>query len=177
MEQVEEQRLQQFLSLYNGHYRQLYFFAKTLVPTEGHAEDVLQEASLAMWKKFVHFKKDTNFLAWACQIIRIEVAYWYRKKKRERIFFEEELVNVIAERWIQREWENTSSQQDALLECVKKLTPRLKKLLQDRYFNNMKPDKIAEQSRQRLDAVYQQLCRLRRFLRVCIVEKLNAEPK
>lgn len=168
-----EQRLQRFLLLYNANYHRMYLFARTLVPSEACVEDILQEVSLALWRKFDLFKPDTNFLAWAFRMIRIEVLEWQRKKSRERMFFDDEFLNHVAERMTQQPEEQSNRRYEALVECVKKLSPRMSELLRRRYFKHAEISEIAAQTQQSVEAVYQQLYRLRSMLRSCVSEKLD----
>lgn len=166
-----EKRLQRFLLQYNAHYHRMYLFVKTLLPTEGHAEDILQEVSLSLWKKFDQFQPGTDFLAWAFRMIRIEILEWRRKKSRERVLFDDEFLDTIAEKVSEQSENVTTLRYDALIECVKKLSPKMKKLVQNRYFKQLEITEIAALSNRSVEAIYQQLYRLRSALRICVVDR------
>src|SRR3954471_22737634 len=68
-----------FAALLARHHVALMGFVLSLVPSWSDAEDIVQEASALMWRKFGDFEPGTNFLAWACQIARFLVMNHIRK--------------------------------------------------------------------------------------------------
>ena len=94
---VEAERVEQFMALYSSHQRRLYLYAITLLPDSIDAEDVLQEANLVLWRKFGGFEPDTDFLAWACRVAFFEVQNFRRTAGRDRLMFNNDLVEQLAE--------------------------------------------------------------------------------
>ena len=168
-----EKKLQCFLVLYNANHQRMYLFAKSLLPMEEHVKDILQEVSLALWKKFDHFEFGTDFLSWAFRMIRIEVLEWRRKQSRERMLFDDEFLETVADRMSQQSQTTNDGRYHALLECVKKLTPKMRELLRSRYFKNHDASTIASESNRSIESVYQQLYRMRTSLQDCVSRKLK----
>ena len=50
--------------LYSQHQRWLLVYLTTLVGNSDHAEDLMQEVCVVMWKEHHRFKLGTNFVAW-----------------------------------------------------------------------------------------------------------------
>ena len=57
-----------FLRLYSEHQRELFKFSFTLVPNHSDADDILQDTSVILWRKFAEFTPDSNFFRWASQV-------------------------------------------------------------------------------------------------------------
>ena len=81
-ESTEGSRAERFLGLYGSHDRRLYLYTLTLLPRPVHAEEVLQEANLVLWRRFDEYQCGTNFFAWACQIIRYKVLKFRERQTR-----------------------------------------------------------------------------------------------
>jgi len=58
-----------FLRIYSRHHRDLYRYALMLVVRQSDADDVLQEASVALWKKFGDYDTSLPFLPWAKRVV------------------------------------------------------------------------------------------------------------
>ncbi len=70
-----------------------------LLPHAANADEVLQKTSIVLWSKFKQFDPDTNFLAWARRIARLEVNNFCRVQGRQRIVFDDSLIeNIVAVR-------------------------------------------------------------------------------
>ena len=167
----DEGQLLRFLNLYNAHYRQMYVFARTLLPHGNDVDDIMQEASLTLWRKFSTFQPNTNFSAWAYKVIRIEVLRLFQQKKRERYLFDEEFIDIVATKFLSESNDSIQDRYNALLECVKGLSSRMQELISDRYFRNRSVAEIAATNGLSEDTVYQQLSRVRKTLRTCVLKK------
>src|SRR5215212_9863961 len=71
-----------FLRLFLQNERQVYAYILTLLPNRADADDVLQEASLAMWDKFDADQPPTDFLAWARRVAYHKVLDFHKKAHR-----------------------------------------------------------------------------------------------
>lgn len=169
---AEDERLLRFLSQYNAHYRYMYLYAKTLFPSENDADDLVQEASLILWKKFDDFQPGSNFTAWAFQIIRIVVMRRRKQIARERHYFSEEFLNTVADSLEIRPEDDFDLRYESLSECLKTLSPKMRQLVFDKYFEGKKIIDISKRIRCNVEAVYQQLSRIRKTLRNCVNEKM-----
>ena len=87
----------EFVSLIVQHRHALYaFIAKQLVhPAD--AEDVFQKTSLVLWSKMAEFDLGGSFFHWACGIAFNEVRNHRRTQGRNRLHFDSELSELLAE--------------------------------------------------------------------------------
>ena len=58
------ERQEEFVRLLNGTHAMLLRYVLSLVANRHDAEDVLQRASVVMWKRFGTFESGTDFVAW-----------------------------------------------------------------------------------------------------------------
>ena len=170
------ERVAAFLSLYKDNYRQMYLFAKTLLPNCDGIDDILQDVSLLLWKKFDTFRPGSNFTAWAFQMLRIESKSWLRKRHLERRHLSEEFIEMAAKKLAERGGQEIGQSYNHLIECVEILSPKSRDLVTKYYFNKLPIKEIAKQTRRTVAAVTQHLHRIRKILKDCIFEKMNREP-
>ena len=172
--QTDEVQMRHFLSMYNANYRRMYLFAKSLLPTGNDAEDIIQEVSIALWKKFSMFREKDDFLAWAFGMIRIEVLRRKRKGALRDRVFSEDFYNTVAKS-LEKNTAEIDNRYKFLLECHEKLPARMRELITQRYFQNIDVFEIAKRLQASIEVVYQRLSRTRARLRACVEKKISRE--
>jgi RNA polymerase sigma-70 factor (ECF subfamily) len=156
-----------FVELLTLHQRRLYGFIYTLVPNQADAEDLLQQTSLVLWRKFDGFDLDTDFSAWACRIAHFEVLNHLKQKRRSRVVFNDELIARLAEIRDER-LELHSADRAALTGCVEELVESDRKLIELCYTTKRNIKAAAEALNRPVASVYTSLVRVRRILMECI---------
>ncbi|RMG35855.1 MAG: sigma-70 family RNA polymerase sigma factor [Planctomycetota bacterium] len=165
---------EEFVRLFTKYQRRIFLFILAQVGNPTEAEDLHQQTNLVLWTKFSHFKPGTNFLAWAMKIARYEILRRRARLKSERTLFSEEFLNAVAEE-IEDSVDYLEARRAALAECLKKLRPRDRELIEQRYAPGATGKAVAERLGRPLNAVYQSLGRIRRALHECISRRLSAE--
>ncbi len=66
----QDKRTLEFLRLFVQHQQEIYAYILTLVPHIHDADDLFQEGTAVMWKKFDQFESGTNFAAWGVKVMR-----------------------------------------------------------------------------------------------------------
>ena len=101
--------------------RGLYAYILQLLPNRTDADDVLQAANVVIWSKREQFVEGSEFAAWAARIAYFEVLTYRKHKSRERLYFDDSLVNLLS-----READIDAGQIDAILAmlrlCMDKLS-------------------------------------------------------
>jgi RNA polymerase sigma-70 factor (ECF subfamily) len=72
--------------LLKNHYK-IYAYILAFTHNTNDADDVMQDVSTILWKKFNKFKAGTNFTAWAVKVARYKVLQFYQNKEKEEFFF------------------------------------------------------------------------------------------
>lgn len=175
----ESRRRQEFTRHLERHQSRLFGYLHSLVRDLDDAEDLFQETSLIIWKKFDEYDARRSFFSWACGIARLEVANFLRARGRSRLYFSDQLNLLLLE--AHEKLASGSSQDDAearreaLNGCVAKLRQRDRRLLEECYGSSARIAEIAEQLARSAQSVHNSLRRIRRALHECIHRTLAAE--
>lgn len=164
----------EFVQLFTHHQRRLFLFILSQIPNPIEAEEVLQETNVVIWSKYSQFREGTNFLAWVSQIASFEVMKYRSRVKRSRLYFSDEFLETMSREALDRS-DELEQRRVALVECLKKLKAKDRRLIEQRYAPGVKGKSVAEQMGRPANSVYQSLGRIRRFLMECIQRRLASE--
>lgn len=165
-----------FAELMASHQTRLEAYIRSLIFDASSARDILQEANIVMLKKSGQFKPGTNFTAWAYRIAWFEVMSWRRRKGRERIVFNDEMLEQVAE-VVERRSDGEQERVVALRECIEKLPERQREFITRRYLNEDSLVELAEENGMKKNALVQLLFRARSSLQKCIEQRLSSQPE
>jgi RNA polymerase sigma-70 factor, ECF subfamily len=153
------------------HRHALYAFIAKLLVNHADVEDVFQRTSLILWKKIGDFEPDGSFFHWACGIAFNEVRNYLVVKRRDRLHFDADLVELLATE-AAAERERSEARLMALRACVARLSPRQQEILRQCYAGGATISDVAGALGRERGALYKQLARLRATLADCIHGKL-----
>jgi RNA polymerase sigma-70 factor (ECF subfamily) len=153
----------------------IYAYVVLQLPNRSDAEEVFQQTSLVLWRKWQQFDPGRDFTAWACGIAHHEVRNFLRKHRdRGRVFLGEEVLAEVAQTRLELS-EVLDARRQALASCLDRLEPGSRELLEQCYAGKDSIKTIAARQGQRPNALYMVLKRLRRALFDCINRTLTAE--
>lgn len=157
--------------LLNGAHALLLRYIMSLVGNRHDAEDVLQRASVVMWRRFETFEAGTDFIAWATTVAFYEVRNFQRVTGRSRLEFDDELMQTLAAERAQhvRQW---SPRMEALEVCVEKLDAASRELVDSIYTRGMEAGALAEQQGRSVQTIYNKLNFIRRALAECVQRRM-----
>ena len=164
----------EFLRIYTRYHRELYRYALMLVVRGADAEDVLQEASVALWKKFAEYDRQRPFMPWAKRVVFLEVLNLRRRQKNKPVALSDTVIEQLAADDSRHE-AALVAQRDALEGCVEKLRPRDRQLLDARYNSGASLVAFAESAGRSVSSIYVTLNRIRKQLLECVDRALRAE--
>ena len=157
----------QFLRFYIESEEALLGFVRSLVPTREDAREVMQQTAAVLWRKFKELDEPGNFRRWAFGVARFEALAFRRDKARDRHVFSEELMSML-----EREAEESDliaeQESQALQECLGKLLPGQRELVEIAYSPGRRIDELAMELGRTPMAVYKSLHRIRMLLAECI---------
>jgi len=162
---VTEDLQTRFLRLHMAHQRALFSYLLAAVRDPGTAEDLLQEVTLVLWKKFEQYRPEVPYIAWAHGVARREVAAHFRGKGRETTLPLEILDSVAPE--LESLEGELSIESRALAGCMEKLPGPSRELLRLRYQERCSLRALADRMGQSLAAVNMRIVRVRRALLDC----------
>jgi RNA polymerase sigma-70 factor (ECF subfamily) len=164
----------EFVALIARHQTRLRGLVRCLFVPAGDIDDVLQEINTVLWEKSSEFEAGTDFWAWASQIARFKVFNHLRRHGRERLVFDDLLLNQIAD-LAQQQLAVVDQRREALEACLARLQPPQRQLIELRYTSGHAVTKIAELLGRPEASVRQTLFRIRQALLTCIQSKLQSE--
>jgi RNA polymerase sigma-70 factor (ECF subfamily) len=163
-----------FLRLHMAHQRSLYGYLLAAVREPATADDLLQQATLVLWKKFGEFREGSPYLPWAFGIARREVAMHFRRLGRGERCVPLEILDQVAP-VLEREAGPLDRERGALADCVRGLPEPLRELLRLRYEEGSSLRDLARRLGQTLAGVNMRIVRLRRALLDCTRRRLAGE--
>jgi RNA polymerase sigma-70 factor (ECF subfamily) len=137
------------------------------------AEDVFQDASLVILKKGVGLKRESDFPLWARKVARLEALNALRKRNKTPTLLEPGVLDLLEQQWGRNE--NSQQYTVALRECLEKLSPKARRLIELRYIAGIPGNTLATRLNQPANTVYVALSRIYRVLSTCVRERVASE--
>ena len=146
-------------------------YVLTLVLDVDRAEDVLQDVSVALWRKLETYQPERPFLNWALGVARNEILHARRETARSRLVFNESLLEKAAERYeaLQPELQRRRA---ALQHCVEKMPVHYREVVRERYLEAQSVGEVARRLGRSVGAVHMLLSRIRQVLAECASRQL-----
>jgi RNA polymerase sigma-70 factor (ECF subfamily) len=166
-----------FADLLLKSHRDLFGFIYSLVQNLQDAEDVYQETTAVLWQKFDDFTLGTSFSAWAMRVAQLRVLKYAAARRRDRLFFHDDLLNSIAEAYQRDATDRSNRRADALAGCLEKLSDKERRLVMRCYAPDRNYADIARQEGRTVGAIYQALNRIRKALYACIERSMALESR
>lgn len=168
--ETADDRLACFTELLSTCQSQLLASVYSMVQNMADAEDICQRASLVLWRKFDSYELGTEFRSWALAVSRYEALNFIRKRKGERLFFSEAVLQALADTEDEEEAqsEDRESRWARLATCISRLQPSQQRLIELFYGESQKIKVVADALDSTEGAVRTALCRVRQSLRRCI---------
>jgi RNA polymerase sigma-70 factor, ECF subfamily len=171
----QDPRAAEFCTLLATCQRSVFLCAMSLLGNAADAEEVAQECSLLMWKKFHEYQPGTNFVAWACQIARYQALKLRGSRARKPLLFNNEFLAMLAISNDEESLTRLESRRTALGECLAKLRSADRELLACRYRQGASTRAVAEQFKRSVQGTRRSLQRIREALASCVRKRIARE--
>lgn len=156
-----------FVSLFIAEQPRIHRCIVALLGTEQDADDVLQETATVLWRKFAEFEPGSSFFAWASKAAYFSVLQHRRRKGRDVPSLDESVLDQIAV-LCTRDDSLLNIRQTALQQCLEKLNPRDRSLIDGYYLKQSKGNELAAELGRPEKSIYRSLGRVRRTLIDCV---------
>jgi len=170
----DNENYEAFLNRFTRDRERIFAFVCSLIPRHAEAEDVFQQCSLVLWRKFGDFQPSQSFLAWACGVAHYEVRNYLRTAGRSRLYFDDDLVHQLATQRIES-LSHFDEQLAALRHCLKSLSEEQRTLIDAAYGSGSTVKRLAEVTGNAAQTLYNRLGKLRRQLLQCVQNKLATQ--
>jgi RNA polymerase sigma-70 factor (ECF subfamily) len=154
------------------HQAQLFGYIYSLVRNVDDADDLFQQTSLVLWDKFDQFDPAKSFIAWACGVARFEVSNFVRHRGRSRLYFSDELCQMLIDAHEELDLEDVERRRTALAACLKKLRPDDQGLVDACYERSARIPEVADRWGRSTQSIHNSLRRIRRTLFECMSRSL-----
>ncbi len=161
----------EFVKRLSEAHRRLLGYLLSLLGNRHDAEDVLQRASVTMWRRFETFEPGTDFMAWASTVAFYEAKNFQRVAARSRLRFDDDLLNTLAAERLD-DLRHLDGRLDALEKCVGKLDTANRKLVEAVYGDDADIAALAAQLGRAPQTLYNRLNVIRRMLADCVERRL-----
>lgn len=157
------------------HEAEFRAYARSLLPTWDAVDEVIQSASLVMWRKLDEVDLPKGFLPWGKCVVRFEAQKYCRTKARDHHVFDPELLNLLATH-LDEDESSFGQEQEILEACLDKVSATNRRLVLAPYRGHGVLTKLAEASGRTRNSLYKQIRRIRNRLQQCVEEKLRSLP-
>ncbi|MBI1369591.1 MAG: sigma-70 family RNA polymerase sigma factor [Planctomycetes bacterium] len=164
-----------FVRLLMANERRVYGFILTLVTNTADADDLMQETSAVLWRKYGAFEQGTDFAAWAMRIARYEVLK-FRERRGGAAGLSEKVMDSLAE-VAQQVAGEADARHEALQGCIQKLGSRDQQVIAMRYDEGATVKHMAARIGLSVFAVYKSLTRIHQQLHDCIERTIAREHR
>jgi RNA polymerase sigma-70 factor (ECF subfamily) len=169
---TRETKTEQFIHLLSSNHYRIYAFIQSLVVNDSDADDIMQDTSTIMWKKFDDFKLGTDFVAWGVTIAKYRILE-YRNKKRDYALSEDTLKMLADES--EQMMPEMEARYRILQGCLSKLKEQDRNLLKLRYTYSHSAKMIAKRIGMTVNMVYRHMSRIKLLLIHCVRNQMKTE--
>ena len=165
---------EQFITLLNAAHGRLLAFLRVMLGNNADAEDVLQRASMTIWRKFSEYDPAKDFFAWASSFAFYEAKNFQRTSARSRLHFDDALMERLAEERV-ADLDHRDARLAAMDRCIEELDDHGRELVREFYLNQTEVAALAERLGRAPQTLYNKLNTLRRLLADCMKRRLAQE--
>ena len=168
-------RSERFIQLLTTHRNNIYAYILTLVHNISDADDLMQETTSVMWRKYIETTDDIqNFVAWGIRIAHNKVLDFRKRKTRERVMFNQEICDELADSY-RNDDEDMDSMLRALDQCISKLNRRNRQLVEMVHKKGVTIKRVSQQIGLSVHTAYKLIPRIHHQLLRCIMRTLGME--
>lgn len=162
----ESPKYKLFIRLLTANQKRIQGFINAMIPNFSASDDIMQETTIFMWEHFDQFEEGSNFAAWGISIARNMAMQYIRKQKRNRLIFDiEAMENIANQSDVFGSGDDTI---EALRNCFKKLRDNDQRLLEMKYVRGNSIQTIAENLNRTTSHIYRVMAKVHSMLLKCI---------
>ena len=162
-------RIESFISLLTANQQAIFNYVLACVVRPSDADDVMQDVSATMWKKFDQYQLGTNFLAWGMQIARHKVMDHCKKTESTTKHLSKECIELLdTDRRRPNKNKDDDQRLDQLRSCINQLPPQLRSLIRIRYTDGLSSKIIAQRFGRNISSIYRMLAKTHDLLLSCL---------
>lgn len=149
--------------------QEVRLFIAVLSPSTELVEEILQSTFVRAYESIRKYEPRGLFLQWIKGIARNLLREELRARARHLALSGEKLESIVAEACLKDV--DAAEPETGLQECIDRLAPHSRELLERRYAANLPLARLAQQFKKPADSIAVTLCRIRESLRQCLEAK------
>ncbi len=169
---LDQKSRDQVQRLFIEHMDRIRGYVRAILPDADLAGDVVQEVFLAVSARAADYDATRSFEAWAFGFARNKVLEVTRKSRHQGRLLDADVLDVLTVSCPDLAF--SAEEQRQLCECIGRLAPKVRSIVEHAYQQGLKPHEIAMLIGWTQNSVRVALCRARAFLRKCVQEQVAA---
>ena len=161
-----------YIRLLTANYVRIKSFIYSMLPNEADADDVMQEASIIMWKKFDSYVPNTDFTAWAVTIAKYKVLEFRRKNYSDNVMLDSQVLELLAKDNLNI-FEQAEERTEILMECVNSLPEGDRDFIKLKYSHGLTLKKLANSFGLSVTSAFRNSARIHGLLQSCVQRKMK----
>lgn len=133
-----------FSELLDIYQERIYWHIRKIVLTHDNANDVLQNTFIRVYKSIDKFEKKSSLLTWIFRIAYNESLRFIEKEKKRRHQSIDDISGYYLENLKQSEYFDGDKLHERLLNIVKSMTEKQRRVFQMKYFDDLSFREISE---------------------------------
>lgn len=163
-----------FLELFLQNQNRIYGFILTVVFNQEDAQDIFQQTSLTLWRRWPEYDPQRDFVRWAVGIAFNHVRNFRKRKRHDGQQLDYDVLELVVQtRLDDDEW--LEMRRQALTRCMKKLPAEQRQMLERCYVGKDTIKVVAQRYGLTANVLYKTLGRIRRVLHECIERAVESE--
>jgi RNA polymerase sigma-70 factor, ECF subfamily len=164
---LDSRQTAEFVRLWTLHGQRVYAYLLMLLSNDADADELYQEVGMTLWEKFEQFVSGTNFQAWARCVALNKVRNFRQLRRHNTALCSPEFFEAV-DQAIAEDAGELEAQHRVLADCLRRLRPRQRDLIEQRYRPGATPTSVASQTGRSVKAVYEALRRVHNALLDCV---------
>lgn len=170
---VQSSEPRAFEPLVDRHLEHVHAFVALRLPVAHLVDEITHETFVSAFRMMHRFTAGTNLHGWlrtiAANLVRKELGRYHREQENLLGYAERREIELA----LAEEDELTSREAEALRECLERVPPAMRTLLDLKYHDGCKSEEIGSRLQRNMAWVRTTLFRVREQLRECIESKLE----
>lgn len=163
------------MALFIQYEPMLRAYARSILSNWDRVDEVIQEASITMWKKRDQLRDKEGFPAWGRVIVRLKCLEAIAAMKREQRVFSEGVIELLLAESEQIDSDVRERQRVSVRRCLNEFSVPHRELLLAPYAGHGRIRELASEQGKSANALYKLLARLRDQLKRCVQDRLTGE--
>jgi RNA polymerase sigma-70 factor (ECF subfamily) len=148
---------------------------RAMVADEHLAEDIFQEVSIAAVNKCHEIVDVNHFAPWVRGAARLQALMALRNRNRLPRTLTANVLDALEIHWQKYDMQPDADTTDALRNCLERLSPYARQLIETRYTQGKRGNDLASALRRSMNTVYVALTRVHHTLRDCLRRQFAEE--